>query len=373
MKRHLLAACLLSVSATLVAAPQNGTQLRLATDPKDNSPWPGAPALAAAKRDADGRPLFAAADPLVFSLVADFNKIQGDRDPDSDTTYPATVIVAEGTPNEKSIPALVRTRGHSRLKPGFCTFAPLRLEFPSNPVGTVFEGQKKLKLGTHCRDQGEYGEYSVREWPVYRMFNILTPNSFRARLAEVHYVNTRNTKAFVRGGILLEDDDDLARRMGGRISDTTGLRVSQLDAPMTVMTTIFGFMIGNTDVSIRSLHNIRIVMTPDGTRFPVPYDFDFSGVVYAQYAQPNPMLNIPSVRDRLYLGPCQTPAVLDVFLNRFRAAREQLLAVYDTAPMLKPKYRAEAKEFLDGFYRRIETPAGVKRAFVDGCQTAPYM
>lgn len=126
-------------------------------------------------------------------------------------------------------------------------------------------------------------------------------------------------------------------------------------------------------MSIKSLHNIRVVLMPDGTRYFVPYDFDFAGVVNASYAQPNPMLPISTVRSRLYLGPCQPPTVLNRFVARFHAARETLLAVYDSVPMLEPKYRTEAKSYLEGFFRSTSTPAGVKRAFVDGCGTQPYM
>ena len=67
--------------------------------------------------------------------------------------YPARIVVAQPDGSEASIPVRIRTRGHSRLRPDTCTFAPLWIfEFTSNPTGTVFEGQKKLKLGTHCRE-----------------------------------------------------------------------------------------------------------------------------------------------------------------------------------------------------------------------------
>lgn len=355
--------------AGLTAAPQQNLPTKApVTDPKDASPWPDAAALAAAKRAADSRPLFAAAEPLVFTLVADFGQVQKDREPDSTRSYPAKLIVAQSSQSETSIPVQIRTRGHSRLKPDFCTFAPLRIEFAVNPVGTVFEGQRKLKLGTHCRDQGEYSEYVVREYPVYRMFNALTPRSFRARLAEAHYVDAKSLKPIaVRTALFLEDDDDVARRLEGRISDTTGIRFGQLDSAMTTMTMLFEYMIGNTDLSIKSLHNIRVVLTPGGTRYPIPYDFDFSGVVNAQYAAPNPLVSLSSVRERIYLGPCQTPAVFEVFLARFRKAQAEMMGVYDSVPALKPKSVSAAKSYLEEFFRTIERPPAIKKAFVDGC------
>jgi len=137
------------------------------------------------------------------------------------------------------------------------------------------------------------------------------------------------------------------------------------------MAMMFEYMIGNTDLSIRSLHNFRVVLTPDGHRFPVPYDFDYSGLVNTPYAVPNPLVQLSTVRERLYLGPCQAPEVLNVFAKRFLAARPQLLAVYDDLPHVSPKYVNDAKKYLEGFFRAIETPAGVKRAFVNGCNGRP--
>ncbi len=378
MARLFLATLIALVTAAgLSAGPQQNVPLRApAADPSDQEPFPDRATLAATKRTVDNRPLFTSTDVLVFSLVADFGQVQRDRTPDGEKMYPASVVVMEKG-KEVSIPAKIRTRGHSRLKPDFCTFAPLRVEFDANPVGTVFEGQKKLKLGVHCRDSGQYPDYVVREYPVYRMFNVLTPRSFRARLAEAHYVDAKNGKTInVRGALFLEDDDDVARRMEGRISDTTGLRYrGRVDAETSTLVTLFEYMIGNTDLSIRSLHNMRIVLTPGGTRYPVPYDFDFAGVVNAIYAGPSPMLRsiITDVRDRLYLGPCRTPEELENTFKHFRAKRAELMAVYDTAPMLKPNYVASAKKYLDQFFTLIDRPDRVKKAFIDNCETRPYM
>jgi hypothetical protein len=334
LRRGVIGASLLAV-ATLSAAPQNGAPFASIKDPKDQRPWPDATRLEAARREAEERPLFASAEPLAISIVTDIGQVQRDREPGGEKTYPATIVVAQGTPGEQRIEVRIRTRGHSRLRPDFCTFAPLRIDFPANPAGTVFDGQKRLKLGTHCREQGEYPQYTLREYPVYRMLNALTSSSFRARLAEVRYVDAGNGKTSVRGGLFLEDDDDVARRMGGRISDSTGVHAGELDFGMTALTMMFEYMIGNTDVSIRSRHNIRVVLMPDGRRYPVPYDFDFAGVVDAPYAAPNPMLTmIGSVRERLYLGPCISGPVLNVYVGRLQTARETLLEVYDSVPML---------------------------------------
>ena len=44
----------------------------------------------------------------------------------------------------------------------------------------------------------------------------------------------------------------------------------------------------------------------------MPFDFDYAGLVDAHYAVTAKALNLPSVRERLYRGPCQSEAELDL-------------------------------------------------------------
>jgi hypothetical protein len=330
--------------------------------------------IAERKRTAESRPLFTSSDTLTFTLLADFNAVQRDREPTSTKTYPATLVVAGATGVEASIPLQIRTRGHSRRKPTTCTFAPLRLEFVSNPVGTVFEGQRNLKLGTHCRDLGDYEQYVFREYAVYRIFNVLTPRSFRARLAQVRYVNARNQKLIAeRAALLLEDDDDVARRLEGRAVDQRGVSFRRADADTVNLMMVFEYMIGNTDMSMLALHNIRLVRAATGIVYPVPYDFDYSGLVNTRYSVPDPRLGLNSVRSRLYRGPCRTADELEPLFGRLRDARTDVMAVYDTIPGIKPGYVRQAREYLDQFYRTLDRPSSIKRAFIDGCDSRSGM
>jgi hypothetical protein len=351
-------------SAPVAVLP--AAQLGVANDSPD--PWPDPAVIAERKRAAEGRPLFRASEPLAFTLRADFQTVQKDRAPESTTMYPATLVVARVDGTDASIPVRIRTRGHSRRKPTFCTFAPLRIEFLSDPVGTVFEGHKALKLGTHCRDQNNYEQYVLREYAVYQMFNLLTPRSFRARLGMARYVDAKKDKPVeAKTALFLEDDDDVARRLEGRASDQLGVPFRGTDLPTTTLMTLFEYMIGNTDMSITGLHNVRLVQIPAGTRFPIPYDFDYSGVVNAQYAVADPRLGIKSVRERVYRGPCRTVEEFEEFFARFRAVRPAIVDVYNSVPNLNARYIRQAQEYLDEFYRIIDRPESVRRAFIDKC------
>jgi hypothetical protein len=126
------------------------------------------------------------------------------------------------------------------------------------------------------------------------------------------------------------------------------------------------YMLGNTDYSIWSLHNVVVVQDKKRRFLPVPYDFDSSGLVNPPYAAPDPRLHLRSLTDRLYRGPCRT---LDEFIaaaEPFRARRAEMMAAIE-ASELNPTHKRDVKGYIESFFDRIETPQWIKRSFVDGC------
>jgi hypothetical protein len=334
-------------------------------------PWPDAKTLEDRRRAATNRRLFRVTEPLEVTLTANWRAVNGDRNPESDKTFPATIEFPKEDGSRATIPLQIGTRGHARLK--ICSAPPLRLELPKDQTkGTVFDGHGALKLGTHCHN--DYEDYVLREYAVYALYNMLTPKSFRARLAKVTYVDQATKRVNgTRYGVFLEDADDVAKRLEGQIVDIQKVTFARVDMETLTLMMLFEYMIGNTDMSMFLLHNIRLVQTQAGMRYTVPYDFDYSGLVHAMYAVPASHFNLGSVRDRLYIGPCRTAADLEPFFGKLRAIKADALALYDTLPDLKPYYRKEAKEYLEGFYKIIDTPRDAKRAFIDNCNNRPYM
>ena len=69
---------------------------------------------------------------------------------------------------------------------------------------------------------------------------------------------------------------------------------------------IFQYMIGNLDWSVLKSHNIALFRREDGTIIPLPFDFDYSGLVNAEYAVPPKALHLYSIRVRKYRGFCRS-------------------------------------------------------------------
>src|SRR5437879_4470703 len=127
-------------------------------------------------------PLFGDPVPVTLRLDADFHALFRDRGTQK-TDHPAQLWYA-GPAGSGTFAVRLRTRGIFRLK--HCSFPPIRLDVTGNEVhGTLFAGQKKLKLVTHCQANPSYERNLLREYALYRVFNALTDTSFRVRLAHV--------------------------------------------------------------------------------------------------------------------------------------------------------------------------------------------
>ena len=329
-------------------------------------PWPDAATVAERKREAERRRLFRSDDDLPVTLKADFRAVMRDRNDDSVTTFPATISFPAADGSVQSMPLRIRTRGHSRRNVRTCTFAPLRLEFDkARTKGTLFDGHGALKLGTHCRAGQQ--EIILREHAIYETFNLLTPRSFRSRVAKMTYLDAATGKLVAEeAGLFVEDDDDVAKRMEGRIVAVEKPLFASIDAGSLNLMMLFEYMIGNTDFSIIEQHNVRLVQTQAGRRFAVPYDFDYAGLADADYARPSKALPIASVRDRLFRGPCRTADEWQPYLDQLRAVKGKAMALFE-APGLSPEYRKDARSYLEQFYRILDEPAALKRAILDPC------
>ena len=146
-----------------------------------------------------------------------------------------------------------------------------------------------------------------------------------------------------------------------------------VDAAKLTLDMVFEYMIGNTDFSIVRLHNVRLVQDQTRTLYPVPYDFDFSGLVDTRYSAPDKRLGIPTVRDRLYRGPCLTQAELEPVVERFRARKSEILALYDSIPDLAASNRKSARGYLEEFFSNVERADRMKRTLIDGCTKSQGM
>ncbi|WP_143732081.1 hypothetical protein [Pontibacter lucknowensis] len=313
---------------------------------------------------AQEKPLFEDEAVLQFKLVADFQKLLKDRGDDR-KYHAATLFYQDAAGGEISLPLRVMVRGNRRRDVTVCRFPPLMLNLirKKMPAGTVFEGQNKLKLVTHC--VGE--EYVLREYLVYKVYNLLAEESFRVRLCQVTYEDSLGKrKPEVRYAFLIEDDKSMASRLDMKLIPSK-MRISMdlVDPKAMARLALFQYMIGNTDWSVPYRHNIDL-LAPDSLSepIPVPFDFDYAGIVGAPYAAPPPELGIKSVKQRLYRAYTFPDNIHREMVNTFNAYRTPIYAVYRQCEPLSKSGLRQSLKYLDSFYAIINHPRKFDREIV---------
>jgi len=312
---------------------------------------------------------FAEAAPIAVTIVADLGRLRRDREDDAPWRG-ATVRWEEADGRSVEVPARLRTRGLWRLRN--CHFPPLRLDLPRGAVrGTRLGGLNRPKLVTHCRDDARGDEYLLRELQLYRVQRLLTEFSHRARLLRVTWVDSASGRpATTRWAIVVEEPDALAARLGGHLIESQGATPDDLHPTTTTIAGLFQYLAGNADWSVSALHNMELVATADALLHPVPYDFDFSGMVEAFYATPPPQLPIRSVRDRIFRGYCVPDEEFARAFALFQERRPAIEALYadEVGRLLDRRSTERALDYIDEFYRTIGDPRRARREIVEACR-----
>jgi hypothetical protein len=363
MRALLLLALAFPAAAQEPARADTATASRDSAKAKKNRPWRPSP-------------LFATTTPLELTLTVNMRRIMGDRDT-TKHEHPyraATLAYRDSSGAPVTLPADVRVRGIWRLQN--CQFPPLRLRIAKKAADpTVFDRERRPKLVTHCRNSDDFEQYLLHEYAIYRMHALVTPVALTSRLARITYVDSASGKTLAtRAAIFLEDEDNLAERLGGRVFEVKGVPSEQLEPFDTFVMGLFQYMIGNTDWSVPGLHNIQIIQTDTATlprHLALAYDWDFTGLIRTRYAVPPPQLRIRTVRDRLYRGVCPSEPDLAKAVALFNEKRAAILAVYDSIPGLQPSVARDGREYIEDFFRIINDPRRVRRDILGECQRGP--
>jgi hypothetical protein len=312
--------------------------------------------------------LFETNDVLNIKLTGDLRSLFNDRK-DEAKYHDITVSYVDKEGKTISIPANAKTRGNFRRKLGNCTYPPIWLDFSENKnqSASLFSGQVKLKLVMPCRGD----DLVVREYLLYRIYNLITEKSLRARLVKVETEDTkRNKDGKPFFGILLEEDRQMAERNHSILVKHPMLRMQNTEKDAFLKMAVFEYLIGNTDWSVEYEQNIRL-LAKDSLSVPtaVPYDFDHAGLVDAPYAQPAEELQMRSVRERRYRGYCISDMKEFVPVIAFyNEIKKDIYALYTNCSLIDSKYLKATIKYLDEFYNTINDAKKLQEEFGYPCR-----
>lgn len=318
------------------------------------------------------KPLFQSNEIIEITLASNLKEIINDDDEQNAKYHPAVLSYNDGNSGPVNLNVKIKTRGHFRRLKENCNFPPLRIKFQDKETDTtIFNGQNKLKLVTSCRKANrKYEQFILKEYYIYKIYNEITEISFRTRLVKINYIDLeRKIKNFSTYAFFIEDENDLAERTGGKIIETQGIHQDAVDQKQMNELAVFEYLIGNTDWSVIKLHNIKLIVYENEFLIkPIPYDFDFCGLVNPPYTKPPEFLEIKHVTDRLYRGFCKPKDILEPTLNKFKEQRELIKGIFLSDTLMDIKEKERCLRYVDEFYDVLKNEKSTEQEFYIKCR-----
>jgi len=302
--------------------------------------------------------LFGKENPIHFTLKADFRKFR--REKFKGKYQKAKLIYKINGSTEINKDVRIKARGEFRRR--HCSFPPIRLNWRKTEiVKKEFSQYYKLKMVTHCSGSKHYEQYVFKEYLCYKLYNILTEKSFKVRLIDVKYIDTgsKKKKEHKTYGFFIEDLEMLAERSNAFVIESEKLGIRNVEKGNAMQVGFFQFMVGNADWSVPGQHNIKLLKSKNYEQtqaWAVPYDYDYCGMVNASYAIPDETtLGIKSVTERVYLGICQPESEFQAVIEKFKKHKDEFYDEINKFENLETRYKQEMIEYLDEFYRIIDS------------------
>ena len=308
---------------------------------------------------------FGTHDILELKIQADLDFIFNDTSVNPD--YSEGVLIHDGSIYNVKL----KPRGNFRREN--CKMPPIKLNFRKKEViGTEFNGVDKIKMVTECfANREKFNDIINQEYMVYRLYNILTPYSFRVRMARIEFVDiSGKIEPYTSWSFFIEDDDEMARRLDMNKMEHQNIHQEHTDRHMITLLSVFNYLIGNTDWSVSNLHNIELLQKrPHDLPIAVPYDFDWADFVNAPYATAHKTIDPQKEEEKKYRGYTRTDEELEKVFDIFRDNREEIYMLYEEYPYLSDKGKKMVRKELDDFYHTIETPRLANTVFVENSRS----
>jgi hypothetical protein len=243
-----------------------------------------------------------------------------------------------------------RFRARGKFRRRICNMPPLKVDFDKDELEAAgLERYDEFKIVTHCLIDEFSQDRVVKEYLAYKMYQLLSPYTYRVQLARIQYVDLTQGTNERYWGFLIEDNKEIRDRLQMSKVDSFNLAPELFPAEHLTKIALFQYLIGNSDWSFESNRNIEVVRSGEDF-YLLPFDFDFSGFVNAPYAIPNPDFKLASVRDRVYLGPTPTDQAMQKAQHAILSQKKEILRLVRRCKYLDYDQKQEALFYLrDGF------------------------
>lgn len=307
---------------------------------------------------------------LEVEIIVDMDTLINDI-ADDPKYFPAVFKYKENNREWITLNVNIRTRGKFRKDTVNCDFPPLKIDFKKDRMNTVFEPYKTLKMVTHCQSEiPDYNQYVLQEYLIYKSYNLFTNLSFRVRLLNITYIDDDNPEQTIeKYGFFLENAEDMAVRNNAYLLDLETVSTDRIDLDQLTLVSFFEYMIINTDWSMSIMHNVELIaLDYFEPPYPVPFDFDWSGLINIPYEVPS--ISGKKIREpeRIYKGVCRKKRELRKVVDLFHARKQLLFDLYMDFPYLDQDIKTQTLEELQIFYEILNDKYIFRIEFIEHCR-----
>ena len=263
-------------------------------------------------------------------------------------------------------------RGNFRRETCFMPGLTVNFKADTNSSMAKF---KTMKISNGCSSGEDAGQLVIKEYLVYKIYNVLTDMSLRVRLMNISFKDLAGKrKPYTQYAFMIEDVDDMAKRNQMVEVEGTRYNTEQTNRDQMTLVTLFEYLIGNTDWSVPAYHNIKLIGPKDDKNvrpYVVAYDFDICGFVDPPYATIDEQLqnSISTVRERLNRGFPRTMEELKIAVKLFNDKKEKIIGLIKNNEYLNSKEKSRTIDYVEDFYKTINNDRELNKIFVEGGRT----
>jgi hypothetical protein len=315
--------------------------------------------------------LFNNENPLQLTLKLDLKTFRKTKQ--KGTYLPAELTCDVNENFRVTHPVRIKARGIWRKD--HCSFPPfwLNIRYSGIEADSLRDlDVNRMKMVIRCRPSAPFEHYILREYLIYKIYNKITPYSYRARLVKLKFIDTsKDDETWEDWAFLIEPSDLMNTRLNAVMIKNDKLSIRSMNPEMMNLVAMFQYMIGNGDFSVTGRHNIKIIAVkppgPSGV-IPITYDFDYSGLVDAHYAVPQENLGIASVKERYYLGPCRPDEDQMVAIQKIASHKDQIIDYVKGFEYLDEEERNEIVTYLEEYFLEAEDERFISRHITPTCR-----
>jgi hypothetical protein len=251
--------------------------------------------------------------------------------------------------------AELSVRGKFRTR--VCDFPPLKINFKKSSLQELVGAPKydKYKLVSHCLDNMDEAVINLqKEATVYKMYNEVTPYSFRVHELTITYTDIHDPSWSIEApAFIIESNKQFEDRMSGEFIDTLGLTAKQIETDALENLMLFNYMIGNADWDIRVGRNVKLLWVEEKSTFiPVAYDFDFCSFVAPSYLRLFTSLGQKKWNDRILVSPFDGHSTLGDNLIFFEELKSRFDSLIRKMDKISETDYDRIKTFINSFYNK---------------------